>query len=199
MVDQPYQLAALEIVGRAREQDLARQRTMMQMAGDLRHLIIDQRLLDALLDAGREPVGSAGGTMPQRRKSNGRHDARCMWDHPAMPLAIGDAAGDDPRDHAESERGPEVAPQGVHAFSRAISRQPMSRRWKPSAKSIWSTARYARARALAKLSATAVTASTRPPLATSEPSVSAVPAWKTVTPSICSAASMARIGPPPTG
>ena len=47
--------------------------------------------------------------------------------------------------------------------------------------------------------ATAVTASTRPPVATSPWPLLAVPAWNTVTPSTCSAASIWRIGPPLAG
>ena len=56
-------------------------------------------------------------------------------------LAEGDQAGDSADRQAGRDDRPEIAPQRVHAGSRASSRQPMSRRWKPSAKSIASTAR----------------------------------------------------------
>ena len=62
-------------------------------------------------------------------------------------------------------RAAEVPLALVHAW-RSNSLQPMSRRWKPSAKRMRSIARYARSRACAKSAASAVTASTRPPSAT---------------------------------
>src|SRR5690349_13824780 len=196
---QANELDALEVVRLAGKQDLPCERVMMQVRADLRHFIIDGSSASVALDFRREPIGSPQRSMPESRCDERKDDPDCQREIASRLQSKSNRAGDHAEQEARSEHRPEVGPESVHAPSRASSRQPMSRRWKPSAKSIWSTARYARARALANVSATAVTASTRPPFATSAAPLRAVPAWKTVTPSTCSAASISRMRPPAAG
>src|SRR5689334_18800264 len=169
----------------------------MQTRAHLGHFVINQGLPRLTLDNLREATRRAKRSVPQLGPTERQH---CRNNERDQRLS---AEADQAADRADDQRGrrdgPKIGPKAIHAFSRSSSRQPISRRKKPSAKSIWSTARYARARALAKVSATAVTASTRPPFAVSPPSDSAVPAWKTVTPEIRSAASIWRIAPPLAG
>src|SRR5260221_171670 len=169
------------------------------MRRHLRHLIMIEHGARIVLDLSAEAFCGAQRAMPHRR--HGKHNLEAQRERRVAPRSApeGDRPGWPADQQPGREAGPEIAPQIVHASVLASSRQPMSLRWKPSAKSIWSTPRYARALAFAKVSATAVTARTRPPLATRPSGPSAVPAWKTVTPSTCSAASMARISPPLAG
>src|SRR6476661_10322292 len=138
----------------------------MQMGRNLRHFIVVEEGTSVMLDPRRETVGGAKRATPhqgQHKRQSSADGERYVAPRRAPER---DRSGEPTDQQADRDARPEKAPQNAHAFSRASSRQPMSRRWNPSAKSIWSTARYARARALAKLSATAVTASTRPPFAT---------------------------------
>src|SRR4051812_13961592 len=59
LVEQSDELAALEVVGRARQQHSARERPVMQMPRDLSHFVIDERSPEVALDLPCEPVGGA--------------------------------------------------------------------------------------------------------------------------------------------
>jgi hypothetical protein len=113
---------------------------MVQPRGDRAHLIIDEGLAGTSLDLAAESIRRAKRAMPKHRGGDG--DDGCRREDSGLLLAPErDQPRDRPDQEAGGERRPEIAPQDVHTVSRASSRQPMSRRWKPSAKSIWSTAR----------------------------------------------------------
>src|SRR5438105_5676108 len=176
-IEQPHQLAALEIieVGRTGKYQLTRKRVAVKVRADLVHLVMVERLARLPLDRGCKAVGCSQRAVPQDGCDNRCGDSAAEQEHAFAarlmnqrrlvgqflgadnPYADRNRTGENAEHRARPERRPQIAPEGVHAFSRASSRQPMSRRWKPSAKSICSTALYARARALANVSATAVT------------------------------------------
>jgi hypothetical protein len=141
LADQPDELAALEIVGRARQQDGSREWCVVKMAADLGDLVENECLADAALDGAGKMVGCAERSEPQSGKTDRHEEPDRTCGVAAARAPERDRSGDDADDQPGADDRPEIGPQRAHALSRASSRQPMSRRWKPSAKSIWSTAR----------------------------------------------------------
>src|SRR6185369_8938025 len=176
LAHQPDELGPLEVVCAPGKDQPTAQRSPVQVHLDLSHLVMVEDAAGVMFDAVGQPFSAAERAMPQGCENERKKDPDgegCIASGRSPESHRSDRAADQ---QADRKAWPEIAPQGVHAVSRASSRQPISRRWKPSAKSIWSTARYARARALANVSATAVTARTRPPLATNVSPERAVPA-----------------------
>ena len=109
---------------------------MMQMRRELRHLVIDEDPPQASLDLRSEPIRPAERAGPQRSPNQRRDEADSKRGVAFGPAVEPDDPGKKAGDQPNREARPEKVPQRVHACSRASSRQPMSRRWKPSVKSI---------------------------------------------------------------
>src|SRR5256885_5632920 len=118
-----------------------------------------ERLARLPFDRRGEPICRAQWSVPQRRGNDGSDEpageqddglaarpgsqSRVLWAFLRTNDfdADGERTGQDAEYQSDAERRPEIAPKRVHAFSRASSRQPMSRRWKASGEAILANAR----------------------------------------------------------
>src|SRR5690242_15449725 len=130
----------LELIRGSGQGQCPRQRIAVEVPLDLGHFIIVECPSGAAVYRCGEVVRGTERPMPRRCRDHGEYHR-----YQEAAARLFPAERNQPCDERDNEthhhHWPEVTSGNVHAVSRASSRKPMSRRWKPSANSIWSTAR----------------------------------------------------------